>query len=474
MLLPLLPRRGLRWLVPLVPVTTTIDGVMDFQDAVDALYARMPTRMGPSLDRISRLAELLDHPERTAPALHLTGTNGKTTTARMVASLLAAFGVGAGVYTSPHLQDVRERVALATRPISPDEFAETWAYLEPFLAEVDQVSEQPVTFYEALTMLAFVWFSELPVDAQVVEVGMGGTWDATNLVHGDVAVINRVSLDHPELGDTPVAVATEKAGIIKRGATVVSQAQDDDVLDVIGGRAAGLDARLLVEGPDFGVERRRQAVGGQVLDLRTPGGIITDVLVPLHGRHQADNAAAALVAVEAFLGAHQGAWGPGTDTPASARRDLDPDTVRAGFAAVTSPGRLEVVSRQPLVLLDGAHNPAGARALAAALLEEFVVDRRTVVVACLADKDIRGILQGLAPATGRLVVTTNRSPRAAPAERLRKEAEALGLHAEVAPDVATAVSQAIDSADETEAVVVTGSLYTVGEARGLLIGPGPA
>ena len=461
-------------LVPLGREDVNIDGVMDYQDAVDALYARMPTRMGPSLDRISRLAELLDHPERTAPALHLTGTNGKTTTARMVASLLAAFGVGAGVYTSPHLQDVRERVALATRPIAPDEFAETWAYLEPFLAEVDRASEQPVTFYEALTMLAFVWFSELPVDAQVVEVGMGGTWDATNLVHGDVAVINRVSLDHPELGDTPVAVATEKAGIIKRGATVVSQAQDDDVLAVIGGRAAGLDARLLVEGPDFGVERRRQAVGGQVLDLRTPGGIITDVLVPLHGRHQADNAAAALVAVESFLGAHQGAWGPGTDAPASARRDLDPDTVRAGFAAVTSPGRLEVVSRQPLVLLDGAHNPAGARALAAALLEEFVVDRRTVVVACLADKDIRGILQGLAPATGRLVVTTNRSPRAAPAERLRKEAEALGLHAEVAPDVATAVSQAIDSADETEAVVVTGSLYTVGEARGLLIGPGPA
>jgi dihydrofolate synthase / folylpolyglutamate synthase len=447
---------------------------MEYREAIDALYARMPGKMGPSLERVQHLSELLDHPERTAPAVHLTGTNGKTTSARMVTSLLAAFGVGAGLYTSPHLQDVRERMALADRVISREELAETWAYLEPFLAEVDRAHDQPVTFFEALTMLAFAWFAELPVDAQVVEVGMGGTWDATNLVHGDVAVINRVSLDHPELGDTPAAVATEKAGIIKRGATVVSQAQDDDVLAVIGERAAGLDARLLVEGPDFGVERRRQAVGGQVLDLRTPGGIITDVLVPLHGRHQADNAAAALVAVEAFLGAHQGAWGPGTDAPASARRDLDPDTVRAGFAAVTSPGRLEVVSRQPLVLLDGAHNPAGARALAAALLEEFVVDRRTVVVACLADKDIRGILQGLAPATGRLVVTTNRSPRAAPAERLRKEAEALGLHAEVAPDVATAVSQAIDSADETEAVVVTGSLYTVGEARGLLIGPGPA
>jgi dihydrofolate synthase/folylpolyglutamate synthase len=449
---------------------------MEYRDAVAALYARTPTRMDPSLERITRLAELLDHPERAAPAVHLTGTNGKTTTARMVAALLAAFGVGAGVYTSPHLQDVRERVALATRPISTEEFAETWAYLEPFLTEVDLVSDQPVTFYEALTILAFTWFAEVPVDAQVVEVGMGGTWDATNLVHGDVAVINRVALDHPELGDTPAAVAAEKAGIIKQGATVVSQAQDDDVLAVIGDRVARLDARLLVEGRDFGVERRRQAIGGQVLDLRTPTGTVPDILVPLHGRHQADNAAAALVAVQAFLGAHQGSWGPGTDAPASERRQraLDPDTVRAGFAAVSSPGRLEVVSRQPLVLLDGAHNPAGARALAAALLEEFVVDRRILVVACLADKDVRGILEGLAPATGRLIVTTNRSPRAAPAERLRKEAEALGLHAEVAPDVPTAVRQAIDSAAETEAVVITGSLYTAGEARTLLMGTGPA
>ena len=449
---------------------------MEYRDAVAALYARTPTRMAPSLERITRLAELLDHPERAAPAVHLTGTNGKTTTARMVAALLAAFGVGAGVYTSPHLQDVRERVALATRPISTQEFAETWAYLEPFLAEVDRVSDQPVTFYEALTILAFTWFAEVPVDAQVVEVGMGGTWDATNLVHGDVAVINRVALDHPELGDTPAAVAAEKAGIIKQGATVVSQAQDDDVLAVIGERVARLDARLLVEGRDFGVERRRQAVGGQVLDLRTPTGTIPDILVPLHGRHQAENAAAALVAVQAFLGAHQGSWGPGTDAPASERRQraLDPDTVRAGFAAVSSPGRLEVVSRNPLVLLDGAHNPAGARALAAALLEEFVVDRRILVVACLADKDVRGILEGLAPATGRLIVTTNRSPRAAPAERLRKEAEALGLHAEVAPDVPSAVRLAIDSAAVTEAVVVTGSLYTAGEARTLLMGAGPA
>ena len=431
---------------------------MDYQEAVAALYARMPTRMGPSLERISHLAELLDHPERTAPAVHLTGTNGKTSTARMVAALLAAFGVGAGIYTSPHLQDVRERLALASRPISTEEFAETWTYLQPYLAEVDRAHDQPVTFHEVLTAMAFTWFAELPVDAQVVEVGMGGSWDSTNVVDGQVAVINHVGLDHPELGDTPAKVATEKAGIIKPGAAVVSQAQDPDVLEVISERVRRRDARLLLAGRDFAVERRRLAYGGQVLDLRTPAGGIQDVLLPLHGRHQADNAASSLAAVETFLGG----------------RPLDEATVRQGFASVTSPGRLEVIRRDPLVLLDGAHNPDGAKALAASLLEEFVVDRRTLVVACLADKDIRGILRGLAPATGRLIVTANSSPRSATAEQLSKEAEAVGLVAEVERDVPTAVRRAIDEAGESEAVVVTGSIYTVGEARELLMGPGPA
>ncbi|HEX6674463.1 MAG TPA: folylpolyglutamate synthase/dihydrofolate synthase family protein [Actinomycetes bacterium] len=431
---------------------------MDYREAVETLYARMPGKLGPSLERVAHLAELLDHPERTAPAVHLTGTNGKTTSARMVTSLLAAFGLGAGLYTSPHLQDVRERMALANRVIGREELAETWTYLQPYLAEVDRAHDQPVTFFEALTMLAFTWFAELPVDAQVVEVGMGGTWDATNLVHGDVAAITRVGVDHPELGATPAEVAVEKAGIIKPGAVVVSLAQDADVLAVLEERAAAVGARLLLEERDFGCERRRTAVGGQILDLRTPSGVVDEVFLPLHGRHQAHNAAVALTATQAFLG----------------DRALDAGAIRAGFAAVTSPGRLEVVSRQPLVLLDGAHNPDGARALAAALLEEFVVDRRTLVVACLADKDVRGILAELAPATGRLVVTTNRSPRAATVERMRKEAEALGLAAETAPDVASAVRQAVDGAGESEAVVVTGSLYTAGEARDLLLGAGPA
>ena len=302
---------------------------------------------------------------------------------------------------------------------------------------------------------------------------MGGTWDATNLVHGEVAVINRVSLDHPELGDTPAAVATEKAGIIKPGATVVSQAQDDDVLAVIADRAERQEARLLVAGRDFGVERRRQAIGGQLLDLRTPSGVVGDVLVPLHGRHQADNAAGALVAVEAFLGAHEGAWGPGTDAPRlrapRPRPRHRPGRVRgrhlAGPPGGGVPPAAGAAGRRP----QPRRGPP-PRALAAALLEEFVVDRRTMVVACLADKDVRGILEGLAPATGRLIVTTNRSPRAAPAERLRKEAETLGLHAEIALDVPTAVQRAVDGAGEAEAVVVTGSLYTVGEARDLLLG----
>ena len=424
---------------------------MRYEEAVRALYARGPEQagMGHSLERMRRLAELLDHPEATAPAIHVTGTNGKTTTTRMCSALLAALGIGAGSYTSPHLQDVRERIAVAGRPIPAEDFADTWSYLEPFLAQVDGVAGNQVTFFEALTIMAFTWFSEVPVDVAVVEVGMGGEWDATNVVRGEVAVVNRVALDHAVLGATPAEVAVEKAGIIEDGATVVTQAQEPEVLEVIERRAAERGARLLIQDAAFGVERRRLAHGGQLLDLRTPVGLVRDVLVPLHGRHQADNAATALAAVQAFVG----------------DRTLDEDTVRAGFAAVTSPGRLEVVSRSPLVILDGAHNPAGVAALAAALLEEFVVDRRTVVVGASADKDLRGILAGLAPAVGRLIVTAADHPRAASPDRLAKEAEAVGLVAETTATVAEALELATQGAGEGEAVVVAGSLFAVGEAR---------
>jgi dihydrofolate synthase/folylpolyglutamate synthase len=297
----------------------------------------------------------------------------------------------------------------------------------------------------------------VPVDVAVVEVGMGGTWDATNLIRGEVAVLTRVSLDHPELGGTPAEIAVEKAGIIKDGAAVVTQAQEPAVLDVVKARAEAAGARLLLEDAAFGVEKRQLAHGGQLLDLRTPVGLVRDVFLPLHGRHQATNAATALAAVQAFLG----------------DRTLSDDAVRAGFAAASSPGRLEVVARNPLVVLDGAHNPAGAAALAEALLEEFVVDRRTIVLGALADKDVGGILAGLAPAAGRLIVTAPASPRAASTDQLVKEAEALGLSAEVAPSVAAAIELARDGAGEGEAIVVTGSLYTVGEARTALLGSFP-
>jgi dihydrofolate synthase/folylpolyglutamate synthase len=431
-----------------------------YEDAVAELFARGPEQVGigPSLARVERLAELLDHPEATAPALHLTGTNGKTTTARMCTALLSAFGIAPGTYISPHLVDVRERISVAGRPISEDEFAESWTYLNPYFEQVDGVGGNRVTFFEALTMLAFTWFAEVPVDAAVVEVGMGGTWDATNLVRGEVAVVTRIGHDHPMLGETPADKAVEKAGIIKPGATVVTHEQEPGVMEVLRRRVDEQGARLLIENAAFGVEGRRLAHGGQVLDLRVPSGLVRDVLVPLHGRHQATNAATALAAVQAFLGG----------------RPLDEDTIRQAFAAVTSPGRLEVVSHSPLVLLDGAHNPEGARVLADALLEEFVAGRRTIILGSLADKDLTGILNALAPATGRLIVTAPASPRAATPEQLHKEAEKLGLVAETAQTVEEALETATDGAGEDDAIVVTGSLYTVGEARRQLVGAEPA
>jgi dihydrofolate synthase/folylpolyglutamate synthase len=432
---------------------------LKYSDAVAALAGRGIEQVGanPTLERVAALADLLDHPERAAPAIHLTGTNGKTTTARMCTALLAAFGLGAGTYTSPHLQNVRERITVAGRPISEEDFADTWTYLTPFLEQVDGLAGRRVTYFEAVTMLAFTWFAEVPVDAAVVEVGMGGEWDATNLVRGDVAVITRVGDDHPELGATRADKAVEKAGIIKDGAVVVCHEQQPDVMAVLRDRAEARGARLLVAEAAFGVESRRLAHGGQLLDLRTPVGLTREVFVPLHGRHQALNAATSLAAVQAFLG----------------DRQLDEDTIRAGFAAVTSPGRLEVISRKPLVVLDGAHNQQGAQALATALLEEFVADRRTVVLGCLADKDIHGILTGLAPAIGRLIVTAPDTPRAATPDDLRKEAESVGLAAEVAATIPEAL-EAAQTGDEDDAVVVTGSLYTVGEARIALLGNGPA
>lgn len=428
------------------------------EDLLAALFARQPSRMVPDLDRITTLCELLDRPDQAFPAIQVTGTNGKTTTAHMVSCLLGALGLTPGTYTSPHLQEVRERIRVANEPISAQVVTEGLAYLQPFLSEVDARHPDQVTFFEVLTALAYLHFADRPVDVGVFEVGMGGRWDATNLVRGEVAVITEVQLDHAELGSDPATVAREKSGIIKDGAVVVSAAQKPSVPVIVAEAAERAQARLVVAGRDFGVEDRRLAVGGQYVRLQGVTGTVEDVYVPLHGAHQATNAACALAAVEGFLGFAGG---------------LDPDVIREGFAALRSPGRLEVVRRTDAstVVLDGAHNPAGARALATALREEFAFRHRVFVLGILGDKDVEGILDELLPLADHVIVTEPPSGRAAPVERLDKAVRSIGESApgvELVADVAAALDAASGLAREEDAVVVAGSLYTVGAARAAL------
>jgi dihydrofolate synthase / folylpolyglutamate synthase len=426
-----------------------------YDAAIRDLFARQPNRMVPDLDRIRALCDLLGHPERAYPAIHVTGTNGKTTTVAMIASLLSALGLSAGTYTSPHLQDVRERLRVAGEPVSRETLASGLDYLAPFLATVDREHPEPVTFFEVLTALAFVHFADAPVDVGVFEVGMGGRWDATNVVDAQVAVLTDISVDHPELGSAVETVAAEKAGIIKPGAAVVSAAHPDAAMEVVVAAAEQAGGQLVVAGRDFGVLDRSSAVGGQLLQLRGVTGEVSDVFVPLYGLHQAANAAYALAAVEAFLGFAGG---------------IDPDVIREGFAAVRSPGRLEVIRREgaPPVILDGAHNPAGVRSLATALSTEFAFRHRVFVLGILGDKDIEAMIAELLGVADHIVVTQAPSDRAAPAEQLAKIVRSAGRTVEVAADVGEALELAAGLAAETDAVVVTGSLYTVGAARDTL------
>ena len=426
-----------------------------YDAAVAQLFGRQPNRMVPDLERIRSLCDLLGQPQQSYPVIHVTGTNGKTTTTAMIASLLGALGLSAGSYTSPHLQDVRERIRVAGEPVDRAAITAGLAYLQPFLDTVDAAHREPVTFFEILTALAFVHFADAPVDVGVIEVGMGGRWDATNVADGQVAVLTDISLDHPELGAQLAAVAGEKSGIIKPGATVVSAAQPDEAGAVIAQAAAGAGATLVVAGRDFGVVDRRTAVGGQHLHLTGVTGEVTDIYLPLHGLHQAANAAYALAAVEAFLGFAGG---------------IDPDVIREGFAAVRSPGRLEVVRSQdgPPVILDGAHNPSGARSLAIAVANEFAFRHRVFVLGVLADKDLDAMVAELAPVADHVVVTSPPSDRGAPVEQLEKVVRAAGLSAEAAGSVEEALEHACGLAGDNDAVVVTGSLYTVGAARDAL------
>ncbi|MGQ0718863.1 MAG: bifunctional tetrahydrofolate synthase/dihydrofolate synthase [Pseudonocardiales bacterium] len=443
-------------------------------DALAALRAveteldrRWPeSRIEPSLTRIATLVDLLGMPQRSYPVLHIAGTNGKTSVARMLDALLREIGLRVGRYTSPHLQRVTERIGLHGEPISPERYVEAYQDIERYVTLVDAGSTVPVSKFEVLTGMAFATFADAPVDAAVVEVGLGGSWDATNVADAAVAAITPVAVDHVNyLGSDLAGIAVEKAGIIKPGSVAVLAEQRPEVARVIAARSVEVGATVAREGMEFGVLHRDIAVGGQQLRLQGLGGVYDEIFLPLHGEHQSRNAVLALAAAEAFFGA-------GTT------RSLDVDAVREAFATVTAPGRLERVRAEPSVFLDGAHNPHGARALAAALREEFGFRRLVAVLGVMRDKDAASILAELEPVIDEIVVTASSSRRAMDVDKLAAVArEVIGEdRLRVEPRLPAAIESAIASAGEVApgqdrisgaGVVITGSVALIGEARTL-------
>lgn len=425
-----------------------------------ALAGRQPHRMIPDLTRINALVDLLGQPQRSFPSIHITGTNGKTSTARMIDSLLHSFGLRAGRYTSPHLESVQERICVGGVPLAAEQFVGTYDEVIPYVEIVDSRSAEPVTYFELLTAMGFAAFADAPVDAGVIEVGLGGSWDATNVLDARVAVVTPIAYDHTELLGTSLEdIAAEKAGIIAPGATVVLAQQDLSAAQALLHRAVEVDARVAREGIEFGVVNRRVGVGGQAVSLQGLAARYDEVVLPLYGQHMAHNAACALAAVEAFLGAERG--------------PLDDGLVREGFARADSPGRLEVVRRSPTILVDAAHNPAGAQALASGVDEAFSFTALVAVVGVLADKDAEGLLAALEPIVDNFVTTQNSSPRCLPAVELGEIAAAVAGQERVLvrPGLADALDTAVGLADEFgpgAGVLVTGSIVTVGEARRML------
>ncbi|MEV3887452.1 folylpolyglutamate synthase/dihydrofolate synthase family protein [Streptomyces griseoincarnatus] len=453
--------------VPARPADPEVD------KALREVEAELATRWGetklePSVDRIAALMDVLGEPQRSYPSIHITGTNGKTSTARMIEALLGAFDLRTGRYTSPHVQSVTERISLDGAPVSAERFIETYQDVKPYVEMVDAAQEYRLSFFEVLTGMAYAAFADAPVDVAVVEVGMGGTWDATNVIDAGVAVVTPIDLDHTDrLGTTPAEIATEKAGIVKQDATVIMAQQPVDAAQVLLKKAVEVGATVAREGLEFGVLDRQVAVGGQLMTLRGLGGEYTEVYLPLHGAHQAHNAAVALAAVEAFFG-----------VGSRHVRPLDIDTVRKAFASVASPGRMEVVRRSPTVVLDAAHNPAGARAAADTIGEAFQFSNLIGVVGASADKNVRELLEAFEPVFAEVVVTQNSSHRAMDADALAAIAvEVFGEErVQVEPRLPDALEAAITLAEEEGefaggGVLVTGSVITVGEAR-LLLGKG--
>lgn len=428
-------------------------------DAIEeALLDRWPeTRIAPTLERISALMDILGSPQLTYPTIHVAGTNGKTSTTRMIDSLLFATGMRTGRFTSPHLESYLERIAINGQSIEAKEIIFAYNDIAAYLDLMDEKFDNPISFFEAITALAFVAFAEHPIDVGVIEVGMGGTWDATNVIDADVSVVMPIDYDHMEyLGNTLTEIAATKAGVIKEGGFVVLAQQQPEAAVELLRRAAEVGADIAREGIEYELLSRAIAVGGQLISVRGINKTYEDIFIPLHGKHQALNAASALVAVEAFFG----------DQP------LDIESVRAGFAAVTSPGRCEIVHRDPTLILDAAHNPHGARALAETLESEFTFDEVIGVVAIFGDKDPAGVLKELEPILNSVIVTQSSSPRAMPVDELEKVAVSIFGNDRVFPvaSLGAALDRAVEKAkrplsDESVGVVVAGSVVTVGESR---------
>jgi dihydrofolate synthase / folylpolyglutamate synthase len=463
------------------PTPDEIAALLQVEHLLDQRWPE--TKIEPSTTRISALMELLGSPQRSYPSIHVAGTNGKTSVTRMVDALLTALHRRTGRTTSPHLQSAVERISIDGAPITPAQYVDTYREIEPFVELVDKQSEAAggprMSKFEVVTGMAFAAFADAPVDVAVVEVGMGGRWDATNVVDAPVAVITPIGLDHTEyLGEHVADIAAEKAGIIVRqgddlvpiDTVAVIARQLPEAMEVLLAETVRADAAVAREDSEFAVLDRQLAVGGQLLELQGLSGVYSEIFLPLHGEHQAHNAVVALAAVEAFFGA-------------GADRQLDIDAIRAGFAAVTTPGRLERMRSAPTVFIDAAHNPAGAEALAQALDQEFDFRFLVGVISVMADKDVDGILAALEPAFDQVIVTHNGSPRAMDVEALAWRAEErFGpervITASTLPDAIETATALVEEAGNDDGftgagMVITGSVFTAGAAR-TLFGRDPA
>ena len=439
-----------------------IADVSELAQVEAALNKRWPeNKIEPTLDRISALVDALGSPQLSYPTIHLAGTNGKTTTSRMIDQLLANLGYRVGRYTSPHLESFTERISIKGEPITPAQMIATYKDIALYLDLIDSRQPHPISYFEAMTAMAFVAFAEYPVDIAVIEAGMGGQWDATNVLASQVSVMTPIGFDHMEyLGDTLEKIAETKAGIFKPESNVVMAAQSAEVAKVLMAQVAKVSAIPFREGIEFAVKKRSLAVGGQLISLQGLHGDIEDIFLPLYGDHQANNAALALAAVEAFTNVA-----------------LDQELVRDAFSKVTSPGRCEIVYKDPTVIIDAAHNPHGAAAIAKTINNEFDFEIVVGVVAVLGDKDVDGILRNLATCLDYIIICQNSSARAMPADQLAKIASNYFKpeQIEVISDLKAAITYAVEKVSMANqvnegvgAVLVTGSVVSAGSARSIL------